>query len=179
MTVPTKMLIALLALLLSLLGSASFLRCRRKRGSSRHRAFRKRAVKVYGKIAEGNLSDGQVLAYLRKINPYVFEELVLDSFERHGFKAIRNERYSGDGGIDGKVMKGGETYLVQCKRYKGYVKPGHVEEFARICEAYGGRGYFIHTGRTGRKSKNRAYYGAVEVVSGNKLIKLIKYYANK
>ncbi|MEX6059375.1 restriction endonuclease [Enterobacter hormaechei] len=39
--------------------------------------------------------------YLRKIDPFVFEELLLEGFEAHGFRTIRNKRYTGDGGIDG------------------------------------------------------------------------------
>ena len=57
------------------------------------------------------------MAYLRKINPYVFEELVLDGFRSKGYGVKRNRRYSGDGGIDGRVYLDGKEYLVQCKRY--------------------------------------------------------------
>ncbi|WP_192840691.1 restriction endonuclease, partial [Enterobacter hormaechei] len=44
--------------------------------------------------------------YLRKIDPFVFEELLLEGFEAHGFRTIRNKRYTGDGGIDGQVIIG-------------------------------------------------------------------------
>jgi len=40
------------------------------------------------------------IAYLRKIDPYVFEELLLEALLSKGFKITRNKRYSGDGGID-------------------------------------------------------------------------------
>lgn len=43
----------------------------------------------------------QKINYLRKIDPFVFEELLLEGFEAHGFRTIRNKRYTGDGGIDG------------------------------------------------------------------------------
>ncbi len=42
---------------------------------------------------------GQKIAYLRKIDPFVFEELLLEGFERRGFEVIRNRRYTGDGGL--------------------------------------------------------------------------------
>ncbi|WP_407233716.1 restriction endonuclease [Escherichia coli] len=32
----------------------------------------------------------------------MFEELLLEGFEAHGFRTIRNKRYTGDGGIDGR-----------------------------------------------------------------------------
>lgn len=52
---------------------------------------------------------GQKIAYLRKIDPFVFEELLLEGFERRGFEVIRNRRYTGDGGIDGRVKIDGQT----------------------------------------------------------------------
>ncbi|MDS6629808.1 restriction endonuclease [Klebsiella variicola] len=48
----------------------------------------------------------QKINYLRKIDPFVFEELLLEGFEAHGFRTIRNKRYTGDGGIDGQVIIG-------------------------------------------------------------------------
>ena len=57
------------------------------------------------------------MKYLRKINPYVFEELLLLAFERRGMRVIRNSRYSGDGGLDGQVLIDGERWLIQAKRY--------------------------------------------------------------
>lgn len=143
------------------------------RGKGNHAVYQKKARKIYATIKDSNMSSAQVLTYLRKINPYVFEELVLDAFERKGYHAVRNKRYSGDGGIDGKVIKGGKTYLIQCKRYKGFVNPEHVAEFARICNKYCRDGFFVHTGKTGRKSKRMAYYGEVEIISGEKLVELI------
>ena len=45
---------------------------------------------------------GYKIAYLRKIDPFTFEELLLEGFESHGFRTIRNKRHTGDGGIDGR-----------------------------------------------------------------------------
>ncbi len=36
----------------------------------------------------------QKINYLRKIDPFVFEELLLEGFEAHGFRTIRNKRYT-------------------------------------------------------------------------------------
>ncbi|MGS6531656.1 restriction endonuclease, partial [Enterobacter hormaechei] len=44
----------------------------------------------------------QIINYLRKIDAFVFEELLLEGFEAHGFRTMRIKRYSGDGGIDGQ-----------------------------------------------------------------------------
>ncbi|WP_375491682.1 restriction endonuclease [uncultured Nostoc sp.] len=45
-----------------------------------------------------------VIATLRKISPYVFEELVLTCCKKQGWQIQRNFRYTGDGGIDGRVL---------------------------------------------------------------------------
>jgi restriction endonuclease Mrr len=44
-----------------------------------------------------------VLATLRRISPYVFEELLLICRQDQGWQIQRNFSYSGDGGIDGRV----------------------------------------------------------------------------
>ncbi|WGV29090.1 restriction endonuclease [Halotia branconii] len=117
-----------------------------------------------------------VLAYLRKIEPFVFEELLLTCFERQGYTIRRNKRYTGDGGVDGCVWLHGEMYLVQAKRYKDSINPVHVEEFGRVIQSRGAvGGYFVHTGRTGDKSRELLrLYPAVQVMSGQKLVDFIE-----
>lgn len=117
--------------------------------------------------------DGAKLNYLRKVNPFVFEELVLTAFSKNGYTIIRNKRYTGDGGIDGKVVKNGQLYLVQAKRYSTSINPQHVIDFNEaINRVNASGGYFVHTGRTGEKShQNRQ--GNIEFISGSKLLTLI------
>ena len=65
-------------------------RCRHRERASerRHRRYRAAAERVLTKLPEG----GAGVKYLRKINPYVFEELLLLAFERRGMAVIRNTR---------------------------------------------------------------------------------------
>jgi restriction system protein len=116
-----------------------------------------------------------VLAYLRKIDPFVFEELLLTCFECQGYTIRRNQRYTGDGGVDGCIWLHGEMYLIQAKRYKDTINPVHIEEFGRVIQDRGAvGGYFVHTGRTGDKSKDLLrQYSAIRVVSGQKLVEFI------
>lgn len=60
-------------------------RCRRRERASerRHRRYRAAAERVLTKLPEG----GAGVKYLRKINPYVFEELLLLAFERRGWRS--------------------------------------------------------------------------------------------
>ena len=60
---------------------------------------------------------GRQIHYLRQVNPFLFEEMILTALKRHGFKIKRNRRYTGDGGIDGQAWWNGQHYLIQAKRY--------------------------------------------------------------
>ncbi|WP_081630735.1 restriction endonuclease [Thioalkalivibrio sp. ALE16] len=112
------------------------------------------------------------IGYLRKIDPLVFEEFVLTGFEMRGHRVRRSQRYSGDGGIDGRVFLHGEWWLIQSKRYAASIRPEDVREFARVCEREAARGFFVHTGRTGPQSR-RAFRRnpAIQVLSGRQMVR--------
>ncbi|HID9282458.1 TPA: restriction endonuclease, partial [Serratia marcescens] len=97
----------------------------------RHRRHQATATRVLARLPLLG-GDGQRLAYLRKINPYVFEELLLLAFERQGYAVIRNTSYSGDGGLDGQVIIEGKTYLIQAKRYGRTITPSHITSFGAL-----------------------------------------------
>lgn len=146
----------------------------------RHTRYIKKAKKVFNRINEKNLSEGQVLAYLRKIDPYVFEELIILGFAAKGYGFKRNKRYSGDGGVDGRVFLNGKKYLLQCKRYSKHINPRHVEAFSNVCREERCEGFFVHTGKTGKRSRDNVFIaGNVSIISGNRLAHLLmKDYAN-
>lgn len=144
--------------------------------SKRHRRRMAQAGNVRDLLSSGSLLPAQAFAYLRKVNPYSFEELVLDGFEKAGYKVKRNARYSGDGGLDGRVSKDGEEYLVQCKRYRGYISRQDVEDFSRVCTRECRRGFFVHTGKTGEGSRETAgAFGNVNIISGGRMLSLVGY----
>jgi restriction system protein len=118
----------------------------------------------------------RTLSYLRKIDPYVFEELILCALERQGIAVIRNESYSGDGGMDGEFIYQGRRFLVQAKRYEGAISAQHAQDFAALVAERGQQGgLFIHTGRTppgvyrGLRASQK-----ITLVSGQKLLDLIR-----
>lgn len=99
---------------------------------------------------------------------------MLEAFKQRGYQVIRNKRYTGDGGIDGKVILHGEIWLIQAKRYSGYINPAHVSAFLSACEYHQCRGFFIHTGKTGtglRGELNRS--DNIILLSGDKLIRFL------
>ncbi len=84
------------------------------------------------------------------MNPYAFEELLLTCCHEQGWEIERNFKYSNDGGLDGRVTIAGRLYLIQAKRYRGYINPKHIHDFNQVIqqeEAFGG--FFIHSGKTG------------------------------
>ncbi|ELC8789652.1 restriction endonuclease [Salmonella enterica] len=114
------------------------------------------------------------LNYLRRINPYVFEELLLLALEKQGLKVIRNPSYSGDGGLDGQVFIAGERWLIQAKRYSRSVSAQHIRDFGELLAREKCCGFFIHTGRTGRKSRDGLQTNPqVQLVSGQRLLNLL------
>ncbi|MDC9612926.1 restriction endonuclease [Xenorhabdus khoisanae] len=139
----------------------------------RHRRYHQTAKNILNKLPHIS-RNGSRMNYLRKINPYVFEELLLLAFKKQGFKIQRNKRYSGDGGLDGKVWIEGRCFLIQAKRYSQAINAQHVEEFGKLLNKMECEGFFIHTGRTGEKSVYQCRcYPEIHIISGQKLLDLL------
>ncbi len=111
--------------------------------------------------------------YLRGLDAFVFEEMILTSLKNKGFIIVRNDGYTGDGGIDGRAYLNDQHYLIQAKRYTGHVKAKDIEDFAKICKRRKGKGLFVHTGKTGETAMKAARVNKVHVVSGAKLLELL------
>lgn len=149
------------------------LRGRESASVRRHRRYRAAAARVLQRLPQLG-GNGQRLAYLRKINPYVFEELLLLAFERQGYAVIRKPSYSGDGGLDGQVIIGDQKYLIQVKRYGRAITPSHITRFGALLRHHHCQGFFIHTGRAGQLSRALLQnHPHVHLVSGQKLLALL------
>lgn len=145
--------------------------------SARHKIAMRQAKRVFKTInqinQEGNANEGWLISYLRKINPFTFEELILLAFEKKGYRVQRNARYTGDGGIDGTVFINGHKTLIQAKRYKNFINQKHLYEFGCLCREQTCNGLFIHTGRTGDTAKKvKQSFPEVKIISGKKLDQL-------
>lgn len=116
----------------------------------------------------------QKISFLRGVDPFVFEEMILTALKKSGHKIIRNKKYTGDGGIDGQVYINGHHYLIQAKRYKAHINAAHVQEFAQICRRRKARGLFVHTGRTGKNAAANAKATRMIVISGDRLLKMFE-----
>lgn len=108
------------------------------------------------------------------MNPYAFEELLLTCCHERSWEIERNFRYSNDGGLDGRVTIGGKLYLIQAKRYRGYISPKHIRDFYKVIqgeEAHGG--FFVHTGRTSELSKELLREYGISLLSGQRLVNFV------
>lgn len=139
----------------------------------RHRRYQRQAVRILARLPQLR-DDAARLVYLRKINPYVFEEMLMTAFARQGYRIKRNARYSGDGGVDGQVWINGQRWLIQAKRYSNSISSRHILDFGILLREERCRGVFVHTGRTGEVSREalRAVPD-VSLISGNRLLKLL------
>lgn len=119
--------------------------------------------------------EGAVINYLRKVDPFVMEELVLTLLESQGLFVLRNRAYTGDGGVDGAFFWPGRGWhAVQCKRYSGAINPGHARAFRdHVQNRYRG-GVLVHTGRTGDQSQEAMTPAGLFLLSGSTLTRSIK-----
>ncbi len=147
------------------------------RPSHLHRIARSRRILATLARFRGEGAGARAFAYLRTVDPYTFEEVVLSSIEAAGFVVLRNRRYTGDGGVDGRVLipgTFGETLAVQVKRYRSAINPSHVGDFDRAIRAGGhAGGLLVHCGRTGPLTRLALHGTPIDLVSGSSLLNLL------
>lgn len=154
------------------------------RNREKHRRRIREADRALGKLAKIQSPAGR-FAWLRKMDPFTFEEMILTALKREGASITRNRRYTGDGpsrglqanrcqaaGIDGRAMINGEPYLIQAKRYRGHIKADHVREFGDLCMSENAKGLFVHSERTSGGSVAAIHSRPVRIVCGNQLLGL-------
>ncbi|MEM0550340.1 MULTISPECIES: restriction endonuclease [Aeromonas] len=144
----------------------------RTRHSSRHKYRINQSKTVLKKIHQLDTWQQQI-AYLRKINAYTFEEVILTALDAQGVKVKRNKRYSNDGGIDGRAYLDGIPMLIQAKRYQNFVSTEHIRDFVELCQKQHCVGLFIHTGRTPKAAFEAIHGSTVQIISGPKLSELL------
>lgn len=147
-------------------------------GKIRHLYRIRKARSVINKlkeIAKTPDSNGKIIVYLRKINPFVFEELILSVIEDSNIRVYRNRRYTGDGGVDGMIKIKSGKVSIQCKRYKSYINNKDVQELSqKVRKDKHYLGLFVHTGKTGDKAKETLKIeNNILFISGSLLINLI------
>lgn len=113
-------------------------------------------------------SPGQRFAYIRKVDHFLWEDIIMTCFEERGYP-IKRTKMTRDGGSDGYVRINGKWIVIQAKRYSGSIAKAHVIELDRLVEKskHLDKGLFIHTGKSSgpiiHYCKNRQH---MELLSG-------------
>lgn len=98
---------------------------------------------------KNNYSPMQRFAYIRKVDHFLWEDILMSCFEERGYPITRT-KMTRDGGSDGFVTINGKLIVIQAKRYKGNIAKAHVLELERLIirnKAFD-KGLFIHTGKS-------------------------------
>lgn len=141
-------------------------------GSPRHFLYTRKASRSL-KALRAIGDPARQFGYLRSVNPFVFEEMILTALQEMGHGIRRNRRYTGDGGIDGRAIINGEKVFIQAKRYRQHITAEHVSAFASLCRRSGKKGIFVHTGKTGKQSWKNGAEGHIDIVSGSRMLNLL------
>ena len=104
-----------------------------------------------------------------------FEELVAEAFRRDEYTVIENAYAGADGGVDIRLRKGGESYLVQCKNWRRQrVGVATVREmFGILAAESAGRVFIVCSGTFTAEALRFAEGKPINLVDGEQLIRMI------
>ncbi len=122
-----------------------------------------------------NISRRGAAEVINKLSWQDFEFLLAEHFKKEGYDTVITGGGGADGGIDIKLFKDGETYLVQCKHYKSWKVSVHiVREFFGIVTAEKAiGGYIITSGRFTNDAYSFAKSKNIHLINGNDLIEML------
>jgi restriction system protein len=105
-----------------------------------------------------------------------FEELMAEAYRRQGYVVKENASHGADGGVDLRIEKSGDRFLVQCKQWRKYkVGVKTVREMYGLMAAEHAAGAIIVTsGFFTQEAKNFAFGKPVDLMEGSQLATLIQ-----
>ena len=126
-------------------------------------------------LAQGVTASG-LAASLDGMTWQEFELLVGEAFRQKGFKVTELGGAGPDGGVDLVLIKGSETFLVQCKQWKAFkVGVDVVRELYGVMAAKGAAGGFVVTsGKFTADAQEFARGRNVTLVDGDKLFAMLQ-----
>ena len=115
------------------------------------------------------------IASIRSLSWREFEELVAEAFRREGYRVVENVKAGADSGVDIRLRKDGELFLVQCKSWnRNKVGVGVLREMYGVMIDAGAvgviivcSGHFTHDARAFARDK------PVRLVNGRELVALV------
>lgn len=138
-----------------------------KRRISRRTLVAQRWLRAFRK-GTSKYSSFQRFAFIRKVDFFLWEEILMLCFEERGYP-VQRTKLTRDGGSDGFVNINGLRVIIQAKRYSGRISKDHVlalENIVRNAEHLD-YGLFIHTGKSSRPIIHYARSSPyIELISG-------------
>ena len=115
------------------------------------------------------------IASIRSLSWREFEELVAEAFRREGYNVVENVKAGADGGVDIRLRKDGELFLVQCKSWnRNKVGVGVVREMYGVMIDAGAAGVIIVcSGHFTHDAREFARDKPVRLVDGRALTAMI------
>ncbi len=104
-----------------------------------------------------------------------FEELLAEAYRRKGYRVAENTSGGADGGIDLRLERNGNSYLVQCKQWKSIkVSVNIVREMYGVMTHEKADGVIIVTsGLFTEEAKTFASGKPIDLVEGHQLVQMI------
>lgn len=148
----------------------------------RHQTPEERIQGAFAELRESVIAD--LLAQLSKVDPFRFEQIVLDLLVRMGYGGSRKEaaavtKKGGDEGIDGVINEdrlGLDVIYVQAKRWKGNIGRQEIQGFVgALAGKKAAKGIFITTSEFNANAKDYAegLHQKVVLIGGRRLAELM------
>ena len=121
----------------------------------------------------------ELLDYLKGIDPYDFEKVILILLKKMGYGEMVETKKSGDGGIDGVMNEdklGLERIYIQAKRYTaGNVQETDIRNFIGAMSGDTSKGVFVTTSAFAQKAiaKADSAHHRIILIDGDKLADLM------
>jgi len=115
------------------------------------------------------------IAELRRLSPQRFEDEIARMFERLGY-AVKQTPYANDYGRDAILMKAGEKFLLECKKYADDGLSGRpdLQKFhSAIISDKAKRGFFVTTGGFTSGAVEFAATAPIDLIGAHELLRLM------
>jgi HJR/Mrr/RecB family endonuclease len=157
--------------------AAFFQRIQKTRAEKRRKAILLRSAIALRQQEAERLAESVVpsVEELRGLSTQRFEDEIARMFKRLGY-AVQQTPYSKDRGRDAIMTKSGQTYLLECKRYKkgGLSGRPDLQKFhSAMVSDKATKGFFVTTGSPTQDAKEFAQQVSIELVYGKKLLQFI------
>jgi len=122
-----------------------------------------------------NINTNGAKETLRELSWKDFEFLISEYFKKENFRVDLINANGADGGIDIKLYKNGELFLVQCKHYKAWKVPVQVvrELYGLMSAENAVGGYVVTTGKFTNEAFTFATNKKIILIDGSKLEKIL------